>query len=215
MESPAPSHTPEPVPQKPAPSPKNAGPTLQVLANILTIIVALAAIGLSIWEGRESRRYNRLSVLPHLEASEEMIQQASQRRYAITYGIENTGLGPAVIKNLTVFRDGQQIYDALAEGGQFSFNGFLDEVNALPFPTGSFVHTRGAGELLATNTIHVLFRLYVPEGDSLPGWPPGTVRDEVINRYSFLFCYCSVYDENCGEVVVGVKPPAGAQCTFR
>lgn len=201
-------------PEQPAPRQKHAGNTLQVLANVLTIFVALAAIGLSIWEGRENRRYNRLSVLPHLESSQEVLQEASKRRFTITYGLKNTGLGPAVIKNLYVYRDGTEIFEATTEGKLYSFSGFLDDVNALPFQVGSFVQSRGTGDLLAINDLHLLFRLHTPEADTVSEWPPAVVKKEVLDRYSFLFCYCSVYDEHCRDVTVGVAPPEHAQCSF-
>ena len=93
---------------------------LETIANILTAAVAIAAILLSVWEGMENRRHNRLSVLPHLDANELSIRNASpvtndgfpflqnkDSLYAISYLLENSGLGPAVIKTSWCLRAGK------------------------------------------------------------------------------------------------------------
>ncbi len=120
-----------------------------------------------------------------------------------------------MIKNLYVYQDGQQIFDAATTGELFHFKGLVSELDALPFQVGSFVYSRGAGELLATDELHLLFRLQVPPEDSAGRWAPAVTNEEVLDRYSFLFCYCSVYDENCKEVTIGVPPPNEAACAFK
>jgi len=43
---------------------------LQIASNLVTLLVAVSAIGLSVWEGCEARRHNRLAVLPNLDVNE-------------------------------------------------------------------------------------------------------------------------------------------------
>lgn len=119
-ESPPPSH---------APTGESwlASDRVQALANVLTVIVALTAIGLSIWQGYENRTHNRLSVVPNLESNEYGINRAfvdplsgeyypllqnEDSLYAVSYSLKNTGLGPAVIQNLLAFRDNEKVFDA-------------------------------------------------------------------------------------------------------
>lgn len=90
----------------------------QTLANVLTIIVALAAIGLSIWESFENRRHNRLSVLPQLEPIQYSLNVPGDTMY-VRYGARNTGLGPAVLQNFVVFRNGEKAFDS-AEQDDYS-----------------------------------------------------------------------------------------------
>ncbi len=187
---------------------KHEGSRLQTMANLLTILVAVAAIGLSVWEGRENRLHNRLSVLPRLERVQSIVRDGLEdSTYTVTYALENSGLGPAVLQKVLVFEDGEKVFESSKSEDYFDFAGFLDEINALPFYIGAYTHGRAAGEMLQAEKEHLLFRLEVEiEGDDAP-WTPGIVKEQVIDRYSFAFCYCSVYGENCAETYLGAKPP--------
>ena len=187
---------------------------LQVLANILTVLVALAAIGLSIWEGYENRLHNRLSLLPQLQNAESTVREGvNDDAYTMNFALANTGLGPAVIENIVVFRDGEQVFDAVEAGGYLGYAEITQELEQLPFYIGTFTHGRYAGELLQAGKEHVLLRMDVPVIDSLSQWTPGIVRERVMNRYSFVFCYCSVYGENCGMTYVSQAPPSEHVCS--
>ncbi len=190
-----------------------ASDRLQRSANILTILVALVAIGLSIWEGRENRLHNRLSVLPHLKSIESISRSGvDDSTFTMTYALDNNGLGPAVLKSVRVYRDQSIVYDSRMQEDNFDFKHFLGELDTLPFQVSSFTHGRKAGEMLRANTEHLFFRLEVPVTETLDQWSPGIVLDEVINHYSFVFCYCSVYDEHCGSSFLGSKPPDPNVC---
>jgi hypothetical protein len=59
------------VPDDPPPWSEAASsdrPWLQILSNYATILIAVSAVVLSVWEGCEMRQHNRLSVLPRLDA---------------------------------------------------------------------------------------------------------------------------------------------------
>jgi hypothetical protein len=71
---------------------------------MITLIIALAAIGLAIWEGAENRRHNRLSVQPRLAGAIDAGRDGSAEYVRMT--IENAGLGPAVIKTFRIYWDG-------------------------------------------------------------------------------------------------------------
>lgn len=63
---------PEPRPEQEQPTEISGTVTVRLrnIANLLTAVVAVAAILLSVWEGIENRRHSRLSVLPHLKPIE-------------------------------------------------------------------------------------------------------------------------------------------------
>ena len=44
--------------------------------------------------------------------------------------------------------------------------------------------------------------------------PRTIVRHEVLERRGFVFCYCSVYEENCGQTHLGAAPPEADVCDF-
>lgn len=88
-----------------------------------TVIISLCALGLTVWQGieirknsRETQRYNRLSVKPYLTS------WASMQDGHYKYELINNGLGPALIENLIIKIDGQQMtgeeeYDAPVKNG--------------------------------------------------------------------------------------------------
>lgn len=192
---------------------KPASARLQNLANLLTISVALAAIGLSVWEGRENRLHNRLSVLPHLDIVQSVTRtNADEAYYTMVYGLENTGLGPAVLSNVIGFRDGERFFDAVEENAYLEFEQFLGELEELPFAVGTFTHSRKAGEMLEQGETHLLFRITVPEIDTMQTSPTVIVRKQVVDRYGFVFCYCSVYGENCKQTNLGTVTESEGMC---
>lgn len=140
---------------------------VQALANVLTVVVALAAIGLSVWEGLENRRHNRLSVLPHLKPIEADLRSATpiEHEYfllpsgmdslsAVSYALENSGLGPAVLKNVLVFRDSEKVYDAVQSDSTYGFNAIKRDLDRLPFETILLRNTHTAGEMLKAGEVH-------------------------------------------------------------
>ena len=125
------------------------------MANTLTILVALSAIALTVWEGMENRLHNRLSVLPHLQdAGSTMRGGAEDSTYTLTYALANTGLGPAVLQNILVFRDGEPVFNAVQSGGNINFSDILAELQELPFHVSSL--TPGATRRRAVPSLSCL-----------------------------------------------------------
>jgi len=77
----------------------------QVIAGISTTIIALCALALSIWQGMQTRRHNRLSFRPHLTTWTN--RDAERGFYAIE--LINNGIGPALIEEFLVKVDGKVI----------------------------------------------------------------------------------------------------------
>ncbi len=222
---------------------ENRGPVtvrLKTLANVLTAAVALAAILLSVWEGLENRRHNRLSVLPHLEPFEADYTSATpieidyfrllssmDSLYALSYGLENSGLGPAVVQNVLVFKEDQKIYDAEQSDGGNPLQELRREVRALPFAVSFLQHPYGKGDMLKAGEVHDFVAVGIPftvsnrdsliaavNRDSLGRGPSAIVKYGVLETYSFVFCYCSVYGTDCDAVHLGAEPPVENACGF-
>lgn len=69
--------------------------------SIASAVVALTALGVSIWQGYETRKHNRLSVTPNLV----YYTQFSPTDKLQGFNITNNGLGPAIIDNFTIYVD--------------------------------------------------------------------------------------------------------------
>lgn len=50
--------------------------------------------------------------------------------------------------------------------------------------------------------------------DSLDRGAPEIVQDDVLEQRSFVFCYCSVYGEDCDVTYLGAEPPVENVCGF-
>lgn len=185
----------------------------QTLANVLTIIVALAAIGLSVWEGLENRWHNRLSVLPHLDPVDRT-QRKTDSTYMVRLAIENTGLGPAVLENFIYFRGSKKIHDAKQSDELYAlFSEIGSALDQLPFDCcGHGTYQLDAGEMVKADEEHLLIQIEVPQIDTV--WAPGIVRDSVFSTRSFALCYCSVYGTDCDMAFLGAEPPVEDVCGF-
>lgn len=77
----------------------------QVITGISSAVIALCALGFTIWQGKIAREHNRLSFRPHLGTWRSA--DAEKGFYSIE--IINNGIGPAIIKELIVSVDGKRI----------------------------------------------------------------------------------------------------------
>lgn len=69
--------------------------------NIATTAIALSA---TLWQGCESRKYNRLSVLPVL-----MITKSIYHGDIRQLSLSNNGNGPAIITNMSIYVEDQEV----------------------------------------------------------------------------------------------------------
>lgn len=89
------------------------------------MIVAVLALFVTIWESYQSRKHNRLSVKPLLGIGVDIHEK-------LEFTLSNQGIGPAVIKEFSVYFDGKllsknprsDIYRELLEGsvGKYKFH---------------------------------------------------------------------------------------------
>lgn len=212
----------------------SSGSWLQILANYATLLVAVSAVLLSVWQGYEMRKHNRLSVLPNLDGTGTRLvlkegdqvqyggtpETMAERSYVLRMGLENTGLGPAVFERVLLYRveEDTTISETEQEGDWISFR----DANSLgkrirsQFPgmenqLGAFEQ----GTLMKAGETQYLYETLIPASavpDTLDAFPPNRVQG-MVNGYSFVVCYCSVYGEDCGQEHIGAEPPSNA-CRF-
>lgn len=125
----------------------------------LALFIAILALAISLWQGFEERRHNRLTVKPLLNFETISHNQTKSIR------LSNNGLGPAVIKGFYVYLDGQKI-DANIENpwskvmkkrgleGQISQMWYLAEASILK-PEQSYVLLTWPAELRQNLQIQV------------------------------------------------------------
>ena len=209
---------------------------LQLASNFVTLLVAVSAITLSVWEGCEMRRHNRLAVLPNLDAGERNVsveaggtvnvggesrtvdEELATRRVLL----RNTGLGPAVIRKALVFpagasRGAKPLVETQADDETISLFDADSLVSRLQAAYPRMILFTGGvaqGEMLQAGNERTFYYSAIPRAfvpDSTQGWR--VVRDRVA-QYSFVICYCSVYGEDCDQEHIGAEPPSDAVCAF-
>lgn len=84
------------------------GPTVNSILSsdyLLSTTLSLCALSLTLWQGYLTRKHNRLSTRPHLTLNSHLFVNGTF--YAVD--LKNDGLGPAFIKSISVFFDGEQL----------------------------------------------------------------------------------------------------------
>lgn len=190
---------------EPTPAPPSGGGLLQRLQPLLTLVIAITAIGLALWEGAENRRHNRLTVQPRIGA--EINSGRDDAGEYVRMSIESTGLGPAVINTFRIYFDGvlQESTDsATASVWQKVLDAFGTadtQINA---------HAIGAGYYVPPGARQVLFEARRPRPDST-----AAALAETMGRLALQICYCSVYETDCEEVLLATAHITPAACVRR
>ena len=83
----------------------------EAIAGVSSAIIALCAMGLTVWQACITRKHNRLSVTPHLTTWTHWDE--AKNIYAIE--LLNNGIGPALINSFQIQVDGRPI---IGEGNE-------------------------------------------------------------------------------------------------
>lgn len=227
------AETPDSAPDD-ADSENSSGSWLQILANYATLLVAVSAVALSVWQGYEMRQHNRLSVLPNLDVTGTRLvldeggqvqyggtpETMTERSYVLRVGVENTGLGPAVFEKALVYRAGEEtpLAETEQEGDVVSFrdaNSLGKRIRGQFSGIENQLDAFEQGTLMKAGDKQYLYESLIPASavpDTLDAFPINRVQG-MIGEYSFVVCYCSVYGEDCDQEHIGAEPPANA-CRF-
>lgn len=85
----------------------------------LAMFIAILALFVSIYEGYEIRKHNRLSLKPYLDSSKYI-----HERNVFKIELRNEGLGPAIVEDFTIYANGKQVS---------SWNKAMQEINMKQF----------------------------------------------------------------------------------
>ena len=149
------------------------------ILSISAIIIALASIFISIWEGIEIRKHNRLSVRPKLEISYNVAQNN------FGYELINNGLGPAIIVEKKLFVDNKEIK---ASG----FSGYDDFFEVLNLKDRLVMHgATGSGTTIRPSENENIFIFKFVENEDKE-----RLISQIYNRVRIEISYKSMYDES-------------------
>ena len=181
-----------PIPEMPARPPSREDRLPVRLQAFVTLLIAFAAIALTIWEGVENRRHNRLSVQPRLGAAIDTGRDTAGEY--VRMAIESTGLGPAVIKTFRVYFDGVA-QDTVTAAGTIPWQNAIDAFSANG--TNINAHGLGTGYYIPAGRQQILF-----EARRHTASDNGPTLTDILRRFALQICYCSVYNTDCEEVLL-------------
>ncbi len=152
------------------------------ITAISTIFIACTAVGISIWQGWETRRHNKLSVKPILEIHTSTTEAAP----LLGVWVENCGTGPAIIKDMIVYFDGQPIKVDSKEKAENIYRSaiiLIDKVGLWhPHGSGAVLKQGGKANIIS----------YAKENWTIDGKEK---FKKALSHLHFKFIYESVYTE--------------------
>jgi len=91
--------------------------------SLASAVVAACALGVTVWQGRQNYKHNKMSVRPKLTASEDYEDDDKGR--TVTFKLINAGFGPAVIKDFVLVYDGKEV----ANNNRKAYEDFLTQLS--------------------------------------------------------------------------------------
>ena len=158
---------------------------VELTLSISAMIIAIASITISIWEGSIMRTHYHLAVMPHLNDAFTVDDSSSTKNASAFFNIKNNGLGPAVILSREYFVDGNKIDDSK---NHFSVK-ILEALNFDNTAGTSFQSISKDLTISAGDNLRV-FGLYFSNRESFY-----RQRMKLHDRLSFIIKYESLYGE--------------------
>lgn len=177
-----------------------AGPIGHWLRRAAAGIVAVAAVGLAVWEGLENRRHNRLSVVPKVDA----VRDFDMREQTFSFGLLSSGLGPAVVRDLRIYLDGRKVYDKSTEH-EFAWTEIYPILRDKGLEIWDSYYIEGQ-YLVPGERYNLLVVERRPGAERIEDFR------EIANRIDAVICYCSVYGDQCATEQLGVNPVEEGRC---
>ena len=167
--------------------------------DYLALFVAILVLLLTVWEGYETRQHNRISVVPKLDV--DINVQSRSNNKSISYYVESTGLGPVKIVDFMILyhHKGKIIQSK-------DFNYLMEDLrklnNKLEINLDLASSDMDVGSFMAPGVNEVLFKASAESETGVSDEINKHVRDTL----DIVICYCSVYDDQCGQVQFSNPP---------
>ncbi|MBD0325091.1 MAG: hypothetical protein ICV68_01590 [Pyrinomonadaceae bacterium] len=152
---------------------------LETSITVAAWVTAVAALSVSMWQGCETRKHNRLSVMPRLN-----INRINTSDF---YGVNitNPGLGPAEIQSIYLYVDGQEV----AGGDRTGWPKVIEKLG-LSESWVSYMWTEGKA-LYPKDSSKEIFGIAKANYNE----ERATTFNRAMERLGILVCYCSLYQD--------------------
>lgn len=163
--------------------------TTDTTVSVAAVVTALAALGVSVWQGWEARHFNRLQARPVVS-----ITWGRNPDGPFIVQVRNMGTGPAFLQDYSIYVDGK------------TKKSYCDVLSAVGIGAPQSALSAPSTTLAPGITGHVMQSGY----DEL--WlkvPPGRLTEllfQNMDRIDISVCYCSLYEE-CFEKRTGAGSP--------
>ena len=158
---------------------------VELTLSISAMIIAIASISISIWEGSTMRKHYHLAVMPRLNNSFSVDDSSSTHDASAVFQISNNGLGPAVIISREYFVDGNKIDDS-----KNHFSVILTDLLNFDNTAGTNFQSISKGLTIAADDNLNVFGVYFSNRESF-----FRQRMKLHDRLSFIIKYKSLYGE--------------------
>lgn len=154
-------------------------------------IIALCAVGLTLWHAHSVRNHNKLSVKPKLGVR---ISLSRDNEITFSINIKNFGLGPAIITNSNIRKvDDNKTFQLTTS----HLNGFAKHY-FYPINLKMDIFTLTEGSIISSGEDRELVRIYALPEDT-PGYrPPAEIYDRAAALIKSTFI-CIEYESMYGE----------------
>jgi hypothetical protein len=163
------------------------GRFVKSLAQYGAAIIAIAAVGLAVWEGFENRRHNRLSVVPNIDT----VRDFDMRAQTFTFSLLSSGLGPAVVQDVRLYVDDELVFDKNSSH-EYAWSAIYPLFRGKGLDIWDSYYD--AGQFLLPGERYDLLKVERREGAE----PVENFR-EIADRINVVVCYCSVYGDQCAQ----------------
>jgi len=167
--------------------------------------VAVLVLLLTVWEGYETRQHNRISVVPRLDIDIKV--QSSANNKSISYYVESTGLGPVKIVDFTVFYNHE---GKVSQSDNFDY--LITDLQKLNDKSNVNLDIASSdvdiGSFMAPGVHEVLFKASTESEIGVSD----AINKHVRNTLDIVICYCSVYDDQCGQAQFSNPPMVEYVC---
>ena len=163
----------------------NKAVPVELTLSISAMIIAVASITISIWEGSTMRKHYHLSVMPRLNNSFTVNDSSSTNNASAIFTINNNGLGPAVILSREYFVDGNKIDDS-----KNHFSVILSDLLNFDNTAGNTFMSIPKGTTISAGDNLIVFGLFFSNRESFY-----RQRMKLHDRLSYIIKYESLYGE--------------------
>lgn len=155
-------------------------PTWEMVVGVSSVVIALCALGTSIWHGIITRHNAKLSCRPVLTIAEKIdVRGLEYEAYLV-----NSGVGPAIIKNVSLFIDNVRI-DGSCIGREVSRQVFPNQVYQAREQQYGDTHS------LSANGRELFFSITFERGSHLSK----SDKEKLLNKVTVIVEYKSIMNE--------------------